>query len=104
MLLALAQRAVGQHRIIAASLIADAAGRRRHQQQDIHARGIEGFGKPRQVGPHAIDPQCVGIDMEERRLAKQGQRLDDAAAGAEHLVTLVGDDHAGPLARPRHDR
>ena len=39
------------------------------------------------------------LTMEERRLAEQGQRLDHAAAGAEHLVALVGDDHAGPGAR-----
>ena len=32
--------------------------------------------------------------MEERRVAEQRQRLDDAAAGAEHRVALVGDDHA----------
>jgi hypothetical protein len=39
------------------------------------------------------------FDKEERSLAKQGQRLDHAAAGAEHLVPLVRDDHAGPGAR-----
>ena len=37
--------------------------------------------------------------MEERRIAQQGQRLDDAAAGAEHLVALIRDDDAGPRAR-----
>ena len=31
--------------------------------------------------------------------AKQRQRFDDAAAGAEHPVPLVRDDHAGPGAR-----
>ena len=99
MLPALAQRAVGQHGVIAASAIADAARGRRHQQQDIHARGIEGFGQPRQIGPHAIDPQRVGIDVEKRRVAEQRQRLDHAAAGAEHVVALIRDDHAGPRAR-----
>ena len=29
--------------------------------------------------------------MEERRIAKFGQRLDDAAAGAEQQSSLVGD-------------
>ncbi len=101
---ALAQRAVGQHGVIAAAAIADAARGRRHQQQDIHARGIEGFGQPRQIGPHAIDPQRVGVDVEERRVAEQRQRLDDAAAGAEHFVALIRDGHAGPLARSRCDR
>ena len=43
--------------------------------------------------------EVVGIDVEERRGAEQGQRLDHAAAGAQHLVTLIGDDHAGPRAR-----
>ena len=38
------------------------------------------------------------LTMEERRRAEQRQRLDDAAAGAEHLVALVGNDHAGPRA------
>ena len=33
--------------------------------------------------------------MEERRVAEQRQRLDDAAAGAEHLVAFVRDDDAG---------
>ncbi len=37
--------------------------------------------------------------MEERLGAEQRQRLDHAAAGAEHLAALVGDDHAGPRAR-----
>ena len=32
-------------------------------------------------------------------MAEQGQRLDDAAAGAEHLVALIRDDDAGPRAR-----
>ncbi len=61
-------------------------------------RGVEGLGQPRQIGPHAIDPHGVGIDKEKRGVAKQGQRLDDAAAGAEHLVPLIRDDHAGPRA------
>ncbi len=39
--------------------------------------------------------------MEKRSLAEQRQRLDDAAAGAEHLVALIGDDHAGPHPRRR---
>ena len=34
----------------------------------------------------------VGIDVEERRLAKQRQRLDHRAAGAEQQAALVGDD------------
>ena len=60
--------------------------------------GIEGFGQPRQIGPHAVDPHRVGIEMEERRVAQQRQRLDHGAAGAEHLVALVGNDDAGPAA------
>ena len=60
--------------------------------------GIERFGQPRQIGPHAVDPHGVGIEMEERLVAQQRQRLDDGAAGAEHLIALVGDDHAGPGA------
>ena len=40
----------------------------------------------------------VGIDMEERRVAEQRQRLDDAAAGAEHFIALIRDDDAGPCA------
>ena len=55
---ALAQRAIGQHGVVAAAAIADAAGGRRHQQQDIHARGIEGLRQPRQIGPHAVDPHA----------------------------------------------
>ena len=67
---ALAQRAIWQHRIIAVAFISDAAGGRRHQKQNVHARRIKGLGKPRQIRPHAIDPQRIGIEMEERRLAQ----------------------------------
>ena len=58
--------------------------------------GIEGFGEPRQIGPHAVDPHRVGVEVEERLLAEQRQRLHDGAAGAEHLVAFVGNDDAGP--------
>ena len=61
--------------------------------------GVEGFGQPCQIGPHAIDPQRVGVDVEKRRRTEQRQRLDHAAAGAEHFVTLIRNDHAGPRAR-----
>jgi hypothetical protein len=61
-------------------------------------RGIKRLGEPRQIGPNAVDPHRVCIDKEERRRPKQRQRLDDAAAGAEHLVTFIGDGHAGPGA------
>ena len=47
---ALAQGAVRQHGVVAAAAIADAARGRRHQQQDVHPRGIEGIGQPRQIG------------------------------------------------------
>ena len=70
--------------------------------------GIEGGGEPAQVGRHAVDPDGVGIDVEERRVAELRQRLDDAAAGAEQLRALVGDDDfAGAAAAPdaaRSDR
>ena len=94
----LAQCAVRQHRVVAAAGIADAARGRRHQQQDVHPVRIEGFGKPRQIGPHAVDPHRVGIEVKERIVAEQGQRLHHGAAGAEHLVAFVGNDDAGPGA------
>src|SRR5260370_34509411 len=53
---ALTQRAIGQHGIIAASAVADAARGRCHQEQDIHARGVESLSEPRPSEPHAIDP------------------------------------------------
>ena len=62
-------------------------------------RGIEGFRQPRQIRPHAVDPHGVGVDMEERGVAQQRQRLHHGAAGAQHLVALIRDDHAGPAAR-----
>ena len=40
--------------------------------------------------------------MEERLVAEQRQRLDDAAAGAEHLVALIGDDDPRLRARRRY--
>jgi len=66
----LAQRAIGQHGIIAASAITDAARRRRHQKQDIHAGRLEGFGEPRQIGPYAVDPHGICVDKEKRSVAK----------------------------------
>ena len=53
---ALAQRAVGQHAVVAAATIADAARGRCHQQQDVHAVRIESFRKPRQIGSYPVDP------------------------------------------------
>ena len=41
----------------------------------------------------------VGIDVEERRVAEQRQRLDHAAAGAEQQAALVGDDDLRLRAR-----
>ena len=32
-------------------------------------------------------------------MAEQRQRLDDAAAGSEHLVAFIRDDHAGSGTR-----
>ena len=51
--------------------------------------GPERGGEPFEIGLHAVDPDRVGIDVEERLAAEQRQRLDDAAAGAEQLVALV---------------
>ncbi len=52
---------------------------------------IEGLRQPREIGLHAVDPDGVGIDQEERRRAQFRQRLFDAAAGAEQQAALVGE-------------
>jgi hypothetical protein len=85
------QVAVRRHGEIAAPGIADAAGGGGEQKHGVHDGGIEGCGEPREIGPHTVDPDGVGIDQEERRIAKFGQGVADAAAGAEQQAALVGD-------------
>ena len=56
------------------------------------AAGSKASASRARFGLHAVDPERVGIDEEERRVAELRQRLGDAAAGAEQLAALVGDD------------
>ena len=78
--------AVGGHREIAAAGIAGGGRGRRHQQQRVHARGVERGREPLEIGHHAVDPDGVGIDQEERPAAELRHRLDRAAGGAEQLA------------------
>ena len=87
-------------REIAAPGVADAYGGRGEEQQCIHAGRIERFGQPNKVRFDAIDPQRIGVEVEERRSAEKRQRLDHAAAGIEQHAALVGDDDLR-LAAPR---
>ena len=66
---------------------------------DVHRLRIESFGHAREVRPHAVEPDRVGIDQKERRFAELRQRLGDAAAGAEQFAALVGDHDVWPLPR-----
>ena len=50
------------------------------------------LGEPRQIGFDAVEPERIGIDQKERRVAQFRQRIGDAAAGAEKLAALIGDD------------
>ena len=59
-------RPSGAMREIAAAVIADAGRGRRQQQQRVHRGGIERLGKPVEIGLHAVDPERVGVDVEER--------------------------------------
>jgi hypothetical protein len=93
-LAAAAQAAVRGHGEIAAAGIADAARRRREEEQRIHPRRVEALGETNQVGLHAVDPDGVGVEMIERRRAEGGQRLDHAAAGVEQARAFVGNDDA----------
>ena len=99
LLAALLQPAVRRHGEVAAPGIADAGCDRRQQQQRVHGAGIERLGEPRQVGRHAVDPDGVGVDVEERLAAELRQCLDHAAAGVEQLGALVGNHDLRPGAR-----
>ena len=55
---------------------------------------IDLIGKTQQVRMYTVDPHRVGIQMVKWSIAEQRQRLHHAAAGAEHHIALVGDDHA----------
>ena len=53
-----------------------------------------------EVGPHALQPERIGIAQEERpRGRAAAARLLDAAAGVEQLVALVGDDDLRGVVR-----
>ena len=89
---------VRRHDEIAAPLVADAGRGRGEQQQDVHAGGIERSREPRQVRRHALDPQRVGIHVQERLGSEPFQRLHDAAAGVEQFAALVRDFDLRPRA------
>ena len=57
------------------------------------------MGEAHEVRLHAVDPDGVGIDVEERRAAELRHRPHRAAASAEQLCALVGDHDCRPLAR-----
>src|SRR5215212_4724894 len=49
------------------------------------------------LAQHAIGPERVRIDVEERSRAEQRQRLDHPAAGTQHVSPLVRYDDARSL-------
>ena len=61
------------------------------KQQRVHCVGVKGFGEAREVGLYAVDPDGVGIDMEEGCMAQLGQSPRHPAAGAKQQTALVGD-------------
>ena len=68
-----AQRPEGVHGVVADAIIADGRRRRREQHQDVHARGIELLREAEEVGNGAVDPEAVGVEHEEGRVAEVGQ-------------------------------
>src|SRR4029079_8182979 len=66
--------------------------------QCIHAGGIERCGEAAEIGLHPVDPDGVGIDVEERLRAKLRQRFDHTTTGAEKLVSLIGNHDLRMLA------
>ena len=86
------------HGEVAPALIAHRMHGGGEQQQDIHAVGIELFRHVNEVLRHALDPETVGIQHVERRLAQMRQRLDDAAAGLQQLRPFIRDDDVERLA------
>ncbi len=87
------QAALGVHVVVAAPGIADAAGRRRQQQQRIHVGRVERLCQPLEIGLHAVDPERVGVNVNERLAAESVKRLDHAAAGCRAAPTASFGDH-----------
>src|SRR5262249_20361239 len=52
---------------------------------------VEGISEACQIGPYAINPDRVGIDMKKMRVAEFQQSLLDASAGTKQQSALVGN-------------
>ena len=73
---------------------------RDQQQQRVHRliAPLAGEQVQRVLGP--VQPQIVGVDDQERRVAEQRPGVDQPPAGLQQPVALVGDDDLQPLFRP----
>ena len=77
------QTTIRCHGKIATSGIADAAGRGRPATGCPLPSRVEKIGESRKIGFDTVDPDRIGIDVKERRIAELRQGFPDAASSPE---------------------